>query len=275
MNATSGDSSFSERIRSASASIGMTSWPSDARASSTLAADRSETWRSSELPPFSTATRTGRLVLPAGWSEWNDVAGRRLGGVRVRQAVLRGDRFVQLHLLAHHRADAADALADLVLGGAGEVQAHRIGALAPVDIRGSAGDERDVLPKRLRQQIGGVDVVGQRRPHEQAAARPRPGRLPGEMTLQRLEHRVATRPVDLAQAVDIRPPAPLAEVLEGEVLGEGRGAEVGRLLAEGDLLHHRRWRHGPPDADPGGEDLGERADVDDVVAAVELVERRK
>ena len=48
-----------------------------------------------------------------------------------------------------------------------------------------------------------------------------------------------------------------------------------RLLAEDDLLHHRRRRHRPAEADPGGEDLREGAEVDDEVAAVELVERRQ
>ena len=68
-------------------------------------------------------------------------------------------------------------------------------------------------------------------------------------------------------------PAPLGEVLAHEVLGQGRGAEVGGLLAEADLLQHRRRRHHPAHPDAGREDLGEGAEVEHVVAAVERVQR--
>ena len=95
----------------------------------------------------------------------------------------------------------------------------------------------------------------------------------GEVLAQRLDHRVAPPAVDLDQVGDVLAPAPFGEVLADEVLGQGRAAEVGGLLAEHDLLHHRRRRHRPAEADAGGEDLGEGADVDDEVAAVELVER--
>ena len=92
---------------------------------------------------------------------------------------------------------------------------------------------------------------------------------------QRRDHRVATAPVDPGQVLDVFAPAAFGEVLAHEVLGQGRGAEVGRLLAEHDLLHHRRRRDRPAEADPGGEDLREGADVEDEVAAVELIERRQ
>ena len=96
-----------------------------------------------------------------------------------------------------------------------------------------------------------------------------------EVLAQRLDHRVAPAPVDAGEAVDVLAPAAFGEVLADEVLGQGRGAEVGGLLAEHDLLHHRRRRDRPAEPDPGGEDLREGADVDDEVAAVELVERRQ
>ena len=182
---------------------------------------------------------------------------------------------VQLDLLGDHLADPADALADLVLADAGEVEPHRAAAAALVDVGGLAGDEGDVLAQRLGQQVAGVDVLGQGRPDEEAAFGLGPGRLRREVLAQRLDHRVAAAAVDLDQAVDVLAPAPFGEVLADEVLGQGRGAEVGGLLAEDDLLHHRRRRHRPAEPDAGGEDLREGADVDDEVAAVELVERRQ
>ena len=66
----------------------------------------------------------------------------------------------------------------------------------PVDVGGGAGDEGDVLAQRLGEQVGGVDVGGQGGPDEHAALRPGPGGLLGEVALERLEHRVAPRPVD-------------------------------------------------------------------------------
>ena len=184
------------------------------------------------------------------------------------------ERPVQLHLLADHPADPADPLADFVLADSREVEAHRV-APALIDVGGLAGNEGDVLPQRLRQQVAGVDVSGERRPDEEPAVGLGPCRLRGEVLSQRLEHRVAAAAVDLDQAVDVAPPAAFGEVLAHEVLGQGRRAEVGRLLAEHDLLHHRRRRHRPAEADARREDLREGADVDDEVAAVELVERRQ
>ena len=102
-----------------------------------------------------------------------------------------------------------------------------------------------------------------------------PGRPAGKCSAQRRDHRVAPPPVDLGEALDVLAPAAFGEVLADEVLGQGRGAEVGGLLAEHDLLHHRRRRDRPAEPDPGREDLREGADVDDEVAAVELVERRQ
>jgi hypothetical protein len=188
--------------------------------------------------------------------------------------MLPGDRLVEAHLLRHHLADAAHALADVGFLEAGEVEPHRVGA-APVDVGGLAGDEGDVLAQRLRQQILRVDVLRQSRPHEQAPLGPGPGRLRREVTLERLQHRVPPASVDIDEAVDVGAPASLGEVLAHEVLGQGGGAEVGGLLAEHDLLHHRGRRHRPAQADARREDLGEGAQVEDVVAAFELIERRE
>ena len=240
MKATSGRSSLSERTRSASASRGTTSWPSEARASSTRAPERSDTCRSSELPPFSTATFMTSTAATGGAAARQPAEPRASGDPvapdaerrRRRNCVLGGDRLVQPDLLADDGADPPDALADLVVVGPGEVQPHGVAAPLPVDIRRSAGHEGHVLAQRLRQQVGGVDVVRERRPDEEPAARPGPRRLGREVALERLEHRVATGAVDVAEAVDVSPPAILREVLEREVLGERRGAEVGRLLAE-------------------------------------------
>ena len=56
--------------------------------------------------------------------------------------------------------------------------------------------------ERARQQVGRVDVVGQRGPDEQAALGLRPRRLgAGSARSERLEHRVAAAAVELAQRV--------------------------------------------------------------------------
>ena len=157
----------------------------------------------------------------------------------------------------------------------GEVEPHRAGAAALLDVCGLAGDEGDVLSKRLGQQVSGVDVAGEGRPDEQPPGRLGPARLRREVTLERGDHRVSALAIDPDQAGDIVLPALLGEVLADEVLGQGRGAEVGGLLAKHELLHHRRRGHRPAQPDPRGEDLREGAEVDDVVAAVELVERRQ
>ena len=181
-------------------------------------------------------------------------------------------RLVELDLLGDHGADPADALADLVRRRGREVEPHRRAAAA-VDVGGRAGDEGDVLAQRLRKQVRGVDVGGQRRPAEQPPAGTRPAGALGEVGLQRIEHRVAPLAVDVAEVVDVLAPAALGEVLADEVLGEGRRAEVGGLLAEHDLLHHRRRRAEPAEPDPRREDLRQRPQVEHVVAPVELVER--
>ena len=218
-----------------------------------------------------TATFTPRA--PAGAWAPRPPPGARHGAWH--HALLARDRAVQRDLLGDDRADAADALADLVLGRAGEVEAHRALAGAPVGEGGDAGDEGDVLAERAGQEVGGVDVVGERRPQEQAALGLGPGRLGGEVLLERLEHRVAAGAVDVAELVHVLAPAALGEELVDEVLRERRGAEVGRLLSEHDLGEDRRRRAEPAEAQAGGEDLRERAEVDDVVAAVELVKGRE
>ncbi len=197
------------------------------------------------------------------------------GGLgRRRDQVLAGDRPVELELLGDHGADPPHALGDLLLGLRREVEPHRARA-AGVDEGGRARDEGDVLAQRLGEQVGGVDVVGERRPDEEAALRLRPGGLRWEEPRQRLEHRVAPRAVDRADVIDVLSPAALGEELADEVLAQRRCAEVGGLLAEHGLLHDRRRRAEPAQPDPGGEDLREGAGVEHVVAAVERVQRRQ
>ena len=90
----------------------------------------------------------------------------------VRLSVPHTDRPARRYLCRIRRMP----LADLVLVGAGEVEPHRAAA-PPVDVGRLTGDEGDVLAQRLGEQVGGVDVVGQRRPDEQAALGLGPGRL--------------------------------------------------------------------------------------------------
>ena len=95
------------------------------------------------------------------------------------------------------------------------------------------------------------------------------------MLAKRLDHHVAAPTVDLDQVCDVVLPVFLGEVLVDEELGEGRSAQIGGLLTEDNLLHHRRRRDRPAQPDARGEDLREGSDVDYVVPAVELVERRR
>ncbi len=159
-----------------------------------------------------------------------------------------GERAVERHLLAHDLADAADALADVVLAAAGEVQPHRA-APAAVEVGGLARHERHVVAQRPREQVGGVDEVGQRGPDEQAAAGARPLGLGREVLGERVEHRVAARAVDLGERLDVVAPAALLEVGLDHQLRQRRAAEVGGLLAEVDLLEHRRRGHHPAEPD--------------------------
>ena len=160
---------------------------------------------------MSTATRvTLPRLAPRQVQDLGEFVGRRASGVGgLGQARAPGQRAVQADLLAHDLADAADALADVVLAHAGEVQPHRRAAAA-VEERGAAGHEGDVLLQRAGQQVGGVDVVGQRRPEEQPALRVGPLGLAREVLGQRVEHRVAPAAVDLAQRVHVLQPAALA-----------------------------------------------------------------
>src|SRR5262249_2848493 len=107
----------------------------------------------------------------------------------------------------------------------------------------------------------------------EAALRPGPLGLLWEVALQRIEHRITTEPIDLHQVPDVLTPAALPEVLADEVLAQGGRAQVRRLLAERDLLEHRRRSGHPTDSDAGGEDLRQGAEIEDVIAAIEAVER--
>ena len=149
-----------------------------------------------------------------------------------RRRLRAGQRPVERDLLAHDLADPPDALADVVLADAREVQPHR-GAAAAVEVGRPPGDERHVLAQRPGQQVGRVDVVRQRRPDEQPALRPGPGRLGREVLGQRVEHRVAPPPVELGQRPQVAPPVALGEVRDHEVLRQRRGAQVGAPACRG------------------------------------------
>ena len=201
MNATSGAASRrAGATRSAPTSIAITSWPRRSSASSTRAPDFSETWRSSERPPFSTATAHGRRLIRRACGGSRSTlasssprsAGRRPAPRRRRQPARAcrppggaGQRAVQRDLLADDLADPPDALADLVLADAGEVQPHRRRRRARRRTRRGPGTNATCSSQRARQQVGGVDVVGQRRPDEQAALRVGPLRLAREMLGER------------------------------------------------------------------------------------------
>ena len=131
-------------------------------------------------------------------------------GLRARR-LRAGERAVERDLLGDDLADPPHALADVVLADAGEVQPH-LRAAAPVEVRGAAGDERDVLAQGAGQQVGRVDVVRQLRPDEQPALRARVGRLAREELLERGEHRVAPAPVERPQRAEVGAPVAVLEV---------------------------------------------------------------
>ena len=271
-NATSGRASPSRSTRSGPTSIATTSWPSRsqrvlharARAQRDLPLERVAALEDRDLHP---ALRRSGSTREAG-SE--DGLGRRPRRGRLGA----GQRAVERDLLADDLADPADALADRVVADAREVQPH-LRAAAAVEVGRAAGHERDVLAQRARQQVGRVDVVRQPRPDEQAALRPGPGRLAREVLGERLEHDVAPPPVDAGELADVGEPVALGEVGAHEQLRQRRGAEVRGALAEVELVEHGPRRGAPAQAQPGREDLRERAEVDHELAAVERVQRRQ
>ena len=104
-----------------------------------------------------------------------------------------------------------------------------------------------------------------RRPDEQAALRCRPVCATAEMFLQRREHGVAAAAIEQLQLLQVLAPVALGEVGRHEQLRYRRRAQIGALLAEIELFKHWPWGHRPAQAQAGGEDLGEGAQVDDIV----------
>ena len=131
-------------------SIGTTLVAERSSASSTRAPERSETWRSSERPPLSTATRLiGRAARRAaaarapsrGSAARRPAPARRAVG-RAGSAAAPARRPVSVEYSATCSRTTlpirAHALADVVLVDAGEVQPHRRAAAA-VEERGAPG----------------------------------------------------------------------------------------------------------------------------------------
>ena len=271
--ATSGRSAVSRSTRSGPTSIGdhLVAEPVErvlharARAQRDLPLERVAALEDRDLHPALRRSGSTR-ASGSGAAVPRPAAGS--GGLRA------GQRAVERELLAHDLADPPDALADRVVADAGEVQPH-LRAAAAVEVGRAAGDERDVLAQGAGQQVGGVDVVRQPRPDEQAALRARPGRLAREVLGQRLEHDVAPAAVDARELADVGEPVALGEVLAHEQLRQRRGAQVGGALAEVELVEHGPRRRGPAQPQAGREDLRERAEVDHELAAVERVQRRQ
>ena len=86
------------------------------------------------------------------------------------------------------------------------------------------------------------------------------------------EHRVAALPVRLGEGLDLAPPVVSARYARHQHLGEARRAQHGRLGGQHQPLAHRGRRQRPAHPQPGGERLGERAEVDHV--AVQRAQRR-
>ena len=237
-----------------------TSWPRRSSASSTRAPERSDTWRSSERPPLSTATRLiARRRAPRARRRARSAATARARR-RAPGPAPRGGRAgasagaggpvsvaVERDLLARRPCRCARTPSRMSSSPTPEKFSRIDEPPRPSRNARAAGHERDVLAQRAREQVGRVDVVGQRRPDEQPALRAASSVASAREVLgERVEHRVAPAPVELAQRrARRRCQRRSREVGGDEVLGQRRGAEVGGLLAEVQLLEHRPRRDAP------------------------------
>ena len=218
MNATSGRSARSVRTRCWSTSISSTSWPSRRSAASALAPERRLTSRSSDRPPFSTATRISRLP-------------RGRGAARSSPSTARPRRRTPSLITA---SGTPEKFRRIESPPRPSRNAPRPGTNATSCCSLARGE-----------QVGGVEVVGQGRPDEQAALGLAPVRLGRHLLLERAQHRVAAGAVDAVEARDVVAPVVAAQVLDDDALRDRRGAEVGGLLAQVHLAQHGR-RGGHP-----------------------------
>src|SRR5215208_3759581 len=271
--AASGSSSMSVPVVVSSISRGWTSWPRRSRACWTRLPVTKETSRSIEAPPRRTARRANAaLPLPVR------AVGEAGGAGASPRAALRAAFQVasELHALAHDLGEQLDA-APYPLGlDEGEVQPHVVLA-RPACVEALARHVGDVARDGPRQHRRGVKVGRQGRPHEEPPFGVRPVDFFGHELRKRVEHRVATLLVHVGEATDVRAPVGVLEVGADHHLREVRGAEVGALLADVDLVQDPRLGVNPTKAYARREYLRERPQVHHPVddAYLLLLERRE
>ena len=189
---------------------------------------------------------------------------------------LAGQRRVQADLLVDDLADPPHALADVVLGDAGEVEPHRGAATAVEDTRRGRGrtPRSPAAPgpagRSCRCSDGSVAQMnsppsGRVNVRLGAAGAPRAPRAAGRAGAGRAR---SASPRSGASRAGRKKSATKSWLNDDE----HRSAA---LLAEVHLLEHGPRRRRPADPQARRQDLRERAEVDHVLAAVERVQRRQ
>src|SRR5215212_5056164 len=265
--AASGEISISVPVVGSSMSSGWTSWPRRSRACWTRRPVIKETSRSIECPPRRTARRatTGLTVRDDG---------RAGADAPVRAAF---QVATQLHALPDHLGEQLYAATDPLRLHKREVEPYVVLARprrAPIEPL--ARHVRDVPGYGAGEHRGRVQVRGEGGPQEEPAVGMGPVDLLRHELGQGVEHRVAALLVHGGQAFDISPPVRVLEVGGDHHLREVRGAEVGALLADVDLVQDPLLRVNPSEPDAWREDLGESSQIHDPVeVSFLLLERRE
>src|SRR5918994_1053112 len=274
MKAASGEISISVPVVVSSMSSGWTSWPRRSRACWTRLPVRKETSRSIECPPRKTATRATKPLTFRARVEACRAAAVDRAFLPVRAAFQVAP---ELHALPDHLGEQLYAAPDPLWLHEREVEPHVVLAhprSAPVE--SLARHVGDVPGYGAGEHRGRIQVRGEGGPHEEPALRVGPVDLFGHELGQGVEHRVAALLVHGGQAPDVGPPVRVLEVRGDHHLRKVRGAEVGALLADVDLVQYPRLGVHPPESDAGGEDLGERPEIDDPVeVSLFLLQRRE
>ena len=126
-----------------------------------------------------------------------------------------------------------------------------------------------ITPRRARcaSRRGEVDRAGQIEPQGRPAARPRPAHAVGHQLLERGEARGVARVERLLERGEVGVVVAAVEELGDDGLGQPRVAERRQPLHRDQRRHERRVRRDEPDPQRRQELLGERVDVEDVLAA--------
>src|SRR5918994_884674 len=275
MKAASGEISISVPVVVSSMSSGWTSWPRRSRACCTRLPVRKETSRSIECPPRKTATRATKPLTFLARVEACGAAAVDRALLPVRAAFQVAP---ELHALPDHLGEQLYAAPDSLRFHKREVEPHVVLARprsAPVE--SLAGHVGDVPGYGAGEHRGRIQVRGKGGPHEEPALRVGPVDLFGHELGQGVEHRVAALLVHGGQAPDVGPPVRVLEVGGDHHLREVRGAEVGALLADVDLVQYPRLGVHPPEPHAGGEYLREGPEIDHPVRVpfFLLLERRQ